>query len=447
MKNAEGGAHAPAAPYRRTRSITTRLTLLYTVSAFLILAVAASFLYWALARHLAREDDRFIDEKIDILRHIVLDHPDDPEAAEIEIRPAFPAPSVSDLSPLHGEDRRASDGRPFRLAAAWAPGAAPGSGWFVQVALDVSGDEAILAAYGRMLAAALVLGTLVSAGAGALVARRALRPVREIADTAGRITASRLHERIGTDHWPDELTELARAFDRMLGRLEDSFSRLSRFSADLAHELRTPINNLVGEAEVALSRARTEDEYRRALESALEEYERLSRMIENLLFLARADAAKAVLEKITLDAATEMEAVREFHDAVAREKGVEVIREGNAPVHADQVMLRRAISNLLSNALRHTPHGGRVVIAAGVSKDGWTEIRVTDTGPGIPPEHVPMIFDRFYRADAARTRGDADGMGLGLSIVKSIMELHGGNVAVESAAGGGAAFTLKFPPR
>jgi two-component system heavy metal sensor histidine kinase CusS len=253
-----------------------------------------------------------------------------------------------------------------------------------------------------------------------------------------------LHERVNPARWPRELTALATAFDQMLDRLEKSFARLSQFSADLAHELRTPINNLMGEADLALSRVRAPDEYRRVLESSLEEFAKLARTIDGLLFLARAEHPETQVQRAALDARKEIDAVREFYDAMAQDQGVDVRCEGDAALHADPLLLRRAVSNLLSNALQYTPRGGRVVMSAAASPDGGAVVRVTDSGVGIEPEHLERIFDRFYRVDPARSRFPR-GVGLGLAIVKSIMDLHRGLVTVQSEPGKGTTVSLQFP--
>jgi two-component system heavy metal sensor histidine kinase CusS len=271
-----------------------------------------------------------------------------------------------------------------------------------------------------------------------------MRPLAAITRAAERVSAQDLHRRIDPERWPRELAALATAFDQMLARLEDSFTRLSQFSADLAHELRGPINNLMGEAEVALSRARSEAEYRDVLESSLEEYGRLSRMIDGLLFLARAEAAERRIAKTRLDARREVEAVIEFHDALADEGGVKVSCDGSATVSADPGMFRRAVSNLLSNALQHTPPGGAITITLSAAPGGGAEVRVADTGVGIAAEHLPRLFDRFYRADPARAHSRG-GIGLGLAIVKSIMEVHGGRVTITSRPGAGTTVILAFP--
>jgi len=227
----------------------------------------------------------------------------------------------------------------------------------------------------------------------------------------------------------------------MLDRLEDAFERLSQFSADLAHELRTPINNLMGEAQVALSRERTTAEYTRVLQSALEEHAHLARMIDSMLFLAQADQACAALASISLEARAELQAVCDFYQALAEEQGVELACEGQTRIAADPLLLRRALSNLLSNALKYTPRGGRVTLRAAEGPGTTRTLSVIDSGVGIASEHLAKLGDRFYRVDPSRTASPS-GVGLGLAIVRSIMTLHGGSLLIDSTVGQGTTASL-----
>jgi two-component system heavy metal sensor histidine kinase CusS len=313
----------------------------------------------------------------------------------------------------------------------------------VQLAYDGSPEAALISDYRGATLAAILLGSLLSALIGTFITRRGLRPLQSITEAIHRVTATQLHERIGQRHWPKELTVLAAAFDSMLVRLEASMARLSQFSADLAHELRTPLNNLVGEAEVVLSRKRTEAEYRDAIESSLEEFARLSRLAEDLLFLARMDSDKSPIERSRLEAREIAEDVKSLYDPVAEERGITISCLGTAPILGAPMLLRRALVNLVSNAVKYTPDGGTIVVAM-EEVHGTARISVTDNGYGIPAEHLPRVFDRFYRVDAARS-GDPGGSGLGLSIVRSIVEFHGGEVTLESRMKQGTTATLIFP--
>jgi two-component system heavy metal sensor histidine kinase CusS len=237
------------------------------------------------------------------------------------------------------------------------------------------------------------------------------------------------------------LQPVAIAFDDMLDRLEDSFTRLSQFSADLAHELRTPLANIRGEAEVALNQVRSPNEYEAVLESSVAECARLSGIIDNLLFLARAEAAESQVHPAVFDGRAAIEKIASYNEAIAEERRLSIRCTGKAQIYADPILFGRAISNLVDNAVRFTPDGGEIVIALR-SNSGETLISVADTGTGIPEEHLPRIFDRFYRVDSSRS---SEGTGLGLALVKSIVDLHGGTVSVRSEINRGTSVTLRFP--
>src|SRR5216117_1126004 len=259
----------------------------------------------------------------------------------------------------------------------------------------------------------------------------------------GRIGPDQLKERIGSAAWPSELQPLAIAFDEMLKRLDDSFTRLSQFSADLAHELRTPIANMIGEAQVALTRDRTAAEYRETIESTVGECERLSRIVDNLLFVARVDAAREPIARKRFDARLAVEKIAEFYQTSADEHHVTITCSGDGQIYADPDLFERAVANLLDNALRFTPEHGSIHIALSERNAGF-EVAVSDTGCGIAPEHLPRVFDRFYRAESSR---GSDGAGLGLALVKSIVDLHSGSATIESNVDRGTTVKLTFPPR
>ena len=231
---------------------------------------------------------------------------------------------------------------------------------------------------------------------GYQIARQGIRPVEEMAATARRINSTHLGERILTEGYPFELAPLAGTFNQMLDRLEDSFDRISKFSADIAHDLRTPVNNFRGEAEVALARARTIDEHRKALESSLEKAVRLSDLIGDLLFLARTENPLMHLRRAPVDVAELLDGVQEYYEASAADGGISLItRFGDEPVIAelDRTLMQRTVGNLVSNAVAHTPSGGSVVMATS-SESAVVRIEVADTGIGIPPEALPRVFDR-----------------------------------------------------
>ncbi len=477
LKNDKAGravANSGAPPW----SISKRLAWFYTLASSLLLIFASVFLYWVLGTTLEKEDERILANQIHELQAIFQTQPDYAKALDREVThgnagmaslqyyiysrildeagrtlaespgmggeiPSLVFPATSS-APYTSLKWRSTNGKTYLLAA--APVGAAGTDRppsQIQVALDASLEDALISRYERYLMVVLLIGIPISALIGIVAARRGMQPLTDITKAAERITASQLHERINAAQWPQELVVLASAFDGMLDRLEDAFNRLSQFSADLAHELRTPINNLRGEAEVAMSRPRAASEYRDILASSLEEYERLSRMTDSLLFLAKADSTQAIPNLSPVDAGKEVAKIISFYEALAADQGVQVLCEGNETVQADPTLFHRAVSNLLSNALHYTPRGGKIVFSIRHVPNGTIQVVCSDTGIGIAPEHLSRIFDRFYRIDSSR-HGPAEGTGLGLSIVKSIMHLHGGDFTVTSVVGEGSSFSLIF---
>ena len=461
---------APKPPW----SLAARLTAWYAGSAFLLILAAVGFLYWVLARSLDREDDNQIADQVRVLRDLLAERPGDLVAVRQEAEQEFQSrqhtqvyvrlldaggrvlvetPGMSKLlapsafPPLttdaqqEGSDRRAADGTPFRVMSIQVVGDPE---YTVQAAMDRGTEAEVLAEYRRNLWLVLTAGLAVSAVVGHRIARRGLRPVRLVTDTARRIDATNFGERIGTGGLPAELLDLADTFNRMLDRLEGSFARLGQFSADIAHELRTPVNNLRGEVEVALGKPRTPDQYQDLLASNLEEFGRLTRLIESLLFLARAENPHTQVVRDGLDVGAELATVCEFYEAAAGEKAVALAVAVAGRVHADlnRTLFQRALCNLVENAITHTPPGGTVTLTAAAS-GAATTVAVADTGCGIAAEHLPLVLDRFYRADPSRP-SSAGSLGLGLAIVKSVVDLHGGTVTVVSG-GGGTRITMSFP--
>jgi two-component system heavy metal sensor histidine kinase CusS len=315
----------------------------------------------------------------------------------------------------------------------------------LQVALDVERTEGVLRRYAWTLVVVLGMAVILSALSSLAVSRTAVQPVRDIAGRVRTITASHLDDgpSLASRPWPLELQGLASDFDEMLARLSDSFGRLSQFAADLAHALRNPINNLRGNAEVTLARPRSPEEYQQTLGSSLEELERLSRLIDGLLFIARSENPRQAIERTSFPLRREATAVLEFYEALAAERGVSTRCEGEAVITGDSMLVRRALSNLLANAIRHTPSGGSVVIQVQPRAQGGATVTVHDSGRGIDAVHLPHVFDRFYRINEDDV--DAAGSGLGLAIVRSVMNLHGGEAHVTSVPGVGTKFSLEFP--
>lgn len=289
------------------------------------------------------------------------------------------------------------------------------------------------------------LTLLIAASGGYFLARRALSPVHTITRTARQISADRLNERISVDNSDDELGLLAQTLNEMIERLERSFTEMRRFTADAAHELRTPLAVIRNEAEVALRAARSPDEYCRVLENLLEETNHLSTMADRLLFLCRQDAGLQPRSDDDVSIADLLADVVSNMQPLAQDKVVELTLENNQPclVKGDSGQLRRVFYNLLDNAIKYTNTDGTVSVSSEVDHDRLTII-VADTGIGISPEHQPKVFERFYRVDSARS-GEVNGVGLGLSICRSVIDAMGGEIVLESSLGQGTTLIVRLP--
>lgn len=466
------------APWWKT--LAFRLTAGYALAGLCLVFIATASLYFVLRSELEKSTYLFLADKLHVVRTLLRERPDDWDALREEIElesaarryqqfyirllddrgtPLLTTPGMNeqlDWSRLASQIRsrpgylfsvKGTQGKSLRVASAPAEvGSPPTRTDTIEIAIDVSQQEALLARYRRWFLA-ILLGCLATFPLiGYRVARHGIRPVEGIATTARHISSTNLHERIQPEGYPFELASLADTFNKMLDRLEDSFERISKFSADIAHDLRTPVNNIRGEAEVALARARTVEEYRDVLGSCLEESVRLSKLISDLLFLARAESPLAHVRRESVNLVELLDGMREYYEASAAEAGVSLTTSANrASVVAqlDRTLVQRAVSNLVSNAVAHTPPGGSVVLAAS-SQDSAVCIEVSDTGIGIPSEALSKVFDRFFRLDSSRSQASG-GTGLGLAIVQSIMLLHGGKVEIASQLGQGTRVTLHMP--
>jgi heavy metal sensor kinase len=296
-----------------------------------------------------------------------------------------------------------------------------------------------------LLGVIVIVLVAVAGVAGYLLAGRALRPVHVIASTARELSEQSLHRRIELNLPADELGELVNTFNDMLARLEASFDSLRRFTADAAHELRAPLTILRTEAEVALSRERPAAEYRESIVSLLQELERLSRTAEQLLLLARADAGSLAGGHASVDLTDLVEETVDRWRAVAATRAITVSADapGQAVIQGDNDLLRRMLDNLIDNAIRHAPDGGRVTVAL-ADLGGTAELSVTDSGSGVDPALRETVFERFTRADPARQR-ETGGAGLGLALCAAIAQAHGGSIRLDAGAGAGARFVVRLP--
>jgi two-component system, OmpR family, heavy metal sensor histidine kinase CusS len=456
----------PAEP----RSIASQLAFRFTLAAALLLCFGLVVLYLIVVRHAFEEDNVFLADRISALR-ADLKNLSGPKALQEQLRvpqlgksmtywirtldatgrliaetpgmnemlPQSIFPEARDEGAITKPKDYRAHGKLFSLAA--TKETTNGRSYLIQVGQDRTVDEEFTKQFGALLVVVLIFGILLSAMIAARVTKRGLRPLTELTRSLKRVGPTHLHERAPLTGWPRELQPLAAAFDDMLDRLEDSFTRLSQFSADIAHELRTPVANIRGEAEVALTRPRSSDEYREVIESNVGECERLSGIIDNLLFLARAEAAEGHIQCTLIDGPVEIAKIASFYEAIADEQQITISCRGEGSIYADPVLFGRAVSNLVENALGHTPSGGAITISV-EARGSDSVIRVKDTGCGIPSEHIARVFDRFYRVDPARS---SKGAGLGLALVKSISELHGGSAEVDSEVAKGTVVTLSFP--
>lgn len=455
-------------------SIVLRLSLYYGLLTALLLSVTSMLLYLSLRDELDRDDSQLLTTQVNAVRQVIENkNPDiklrdkwlqlplldsrfqtrilDTTTREVVAQTtgmdvpdgAFPLTTGELGTPNQWMSPQKSR---FLLLAALADSGGPEqSAFMVQVALSKAIDDHLLKRYFERLFVIFLLGTIGGTALGALLAKRSLEPLKKMSKVASSITAQSLHERINPDRWPPELKLLAGSLDAMLRRLEESFNRMHQFSADLAHELRTPVHNLMGETEVALGCPRDLKEYRALLESNLEEFGRLTRMIDSMLFIARADNKDFRVNFVSFDVRKELESLKEFFDAVAEERCVTVHCVGSAFAWGDPALFRRAVSNLLSNAMNVSLPG--TTVSMGVEDTGEeTRVFVKDEGPGITLAKRDKIFDRFFRIDEARTQ-TTGGTGLGLAIVQSILRLHGGTAGLHQTSSKGSTFKLVFPAR
>jgi len=454
----------------KQRSIAFQLILLFTLAAGLLLACGLGIFYSIVVRHAVAEDNSVLADKMfalsadlrengpEILAEEVTAHragqhtpywirildsqgraiAETPQMDRLIPTQIFPAGREPTEALRTRKDYRSS-GKLFSLVAFDEHPA--GKAYTLQLAQDRSSDEQVERNFALLFIAVLFGGVVASALIAIIVTRRGLRPLREMTESLRQIGPDQLKQRIGSTGWPHELQPLAIAFDQMLKRLDDSFTRLSQFSADLAHELRTPIANMLGEAQVALTRDRTAADYRETVESTVAECERLSRIVDNLLFVARVDAAREPIARKQFDARAEVEKIAEFYQTVADDHHVTITCSGNGQIYADPDLFERAVGNLLDNALRFTPENGSIQIALCQHESDF-EVAIGDNGCGIAAQHLPRVFDRFYRAESSR---GSDGAGLGLALVKSIVDLHGGSAIIESKLGHGTIVKLVFP--
>jgi two-component system heavy metal sensor histidine kinase CusS len=452
--------------------------LWYALWAFALIAAASGLLYGGLETRLEREqEDRTLTDHLRMVslflqRSVLTQEMPEPTLPKGVARPSsvhvrvldragrllvetagisedLPLPTAADLRSgfrREGDRRtvRSRSGRLFEvLNAQVTVPEANGGLRYVQVAMDRTDDD-LLDTLRDQSWWTVTMTILACAVVAYTIAQRSVRPVERFSQAVERIQSNHLHERIDSSGLPHELSGLAATFNQMLDRMEEAFGRVAQFSDNVAHELRSPIGALQTELEIALSKPRTDEEYRGVLCSCLEECSRITRILHSLLFLARGSTSESVHTQ-WLQLRDEVQSVFDVYGPWAAELGVRLICTvpASLAVCADRVLLRQALANLVANAIEHTGLSGEVAVTA-LWESRETSIRVQDTGCGIAPEHLSRVFDRFFRVEAARSESRRH-VGLGLAIVKSIVEQHGGSVSIDSRLHRGTCVTLRLP--
>lgn len=442
-------------------SLRTRLTLLYAAGSLGTLVLVAGLLYWTFQRELNLRNRRILQSEMLELASLLEKTPQEaaPLVQHVQgVGSGLPEPAVYLRVLREGKSLVETPGMSYYVPASWFVGQAKTKhhkrrfalaqmqvgGQVIQGALDITRDDYTIIDFRQRLTVLLLGGTLLCIAFGWWAGRKGLAPIQEMAASTRGITAMRLDQRLDPKGFPDELRPLAGDMNDMLDRLDRAFSRLSQFSADLAHELRTPITNLVSESEVALSKDRSVEEYRGVLESGLEELRRLGRLTKEMLFLARVEDPHSAIIRAPVAADRLVSEVLDFFEAAAEEQGLSLRASTSGAVMGDRELLRRALVNLVANAMDATPRGGAIDVHLQPEGDHMV-LTVSDTGRGFPADQIPLVLDRFYRVQDAQHRRTG-GIGLGLAIVQSIAKLHGGEVRISSEPGQGTQVQVDLPP-
>ncbi|MCV0438872.1 MAG: heavy metal sensor histidine kinase [Hydrogenophaga sp.] len=457
----------------RQLTLTTRLSVLYTLVSASVLLGLGLLVAWSTHLHFVDLDRHYLQDKVHLIQKIVDVTPDTAELTakldemldshhglfiaitrgdehlfgpgSISFPPELAARSTTGQPMDWADGARQLRGISTELSAAQMSDGGAGSvrSMRLTLALDTQHHTHFMQMLRQQLAIYVVVATLLSGMLGWWAARSGLAPLRTMKERALKVTAHKLDQRMPIDAVPVEMADLANSLNTMLERLELDFAKLMDFSSDIAHELRTPLSNLLTETQVSLSQRRDPDTYRDILASNAEELQRLARMVSDMLFLAKTDHGIQLPNREHVVLEDEVGSLLDFYDAVAEDKEVRLRVVGEGSVVGDRLMIRRAISNLLSNALRHShPRTDVEVEISSVGDD--TTLCVSNTGDQIDASDLPRLFDRFYRADKARAHSSSDGAGLGLAITKAIMVAHGGSVSATPAAGT-TRFCLQFP--
>lgn len=430
------------------RSIRSRLSLWFAAQTLFGLSIVCLAIYFVTAWNFRTKQDDELDHRASLVRHLLAEN----EAARDislmrhKLEDFF---SMEDQSSLMITTRTGSTlfrstpppgGHWIRreLAVPWQPATAPADGPLtVRIGINVAKDAQMLERLAWTLCAAVVLGTALVSLTGFWLVRRGLRPLATLAERTAAMAPDRPNEPIAAEAFAEELRPWITQFNALLLRVQRAYVQLESFNADVAHELRTPLANLIGSTQVALSRQRSAGEFQEVLQANLEDLERLRSIVNDMLFLARADRGEAATGLVLSPVAQEVRKTIEFFEFVLDETHAQVGIDGDVRTEArlETALFRRAMSNLLQNAIEHSEPGAKIAVSLREEADA-TWIMVSNPGAPIAEPHLQHLFDRFYRVDAARNDGgEHHGHGLGLAIVKAVARMHGGQVSATSAGG------------
>ncbi len=462
-------------------SIVNKLTTFYASAAILILCIIAVLLIISLDKIILTAEKQYLIDEAHIIQSTLQENPHNYNALKQEVNgvplalknssyyyymqivnvdtnkaimqtPAFNLSLKGALFPkLHLNNWnskfifwKSATMRPFILMTAPVEFDSKGKvTTLMQMALDMSYPEKMTHQYHSYVLGFFIIFVIIFIVVGRMIANRCLRHLYQMARITEDITATKLSRRIDHHEWPKELTSLGKAFNTMISGIDNAFSRLSQCTNELAHELRIPFNNIISGTEVMLSRERTLPEYQHVLASNLEELHRLSKVIDTILFLARAEVPQAPITKSQLDVAKEIAKICEYYKTLSAEKNILIHYSGEGWITVEPILFQRALSNVVDNAIKYSQPNSTVTVKS-ERVDHGIKILVLDNGVGIPAEHLPHVFERFYRVATGEIHAH-QGWGLGLAIVKSIMDLHKGSINLVSKEHEGTQLELIFP--
>ncbi|MEX3171165.1 heavy metal sensor histidine kinase [Serratia quinivorans] len=463
----------------RALSLTLRSAMLFALVAALVVSGAGWYLYDAMRQEMTLRSDLQVTGRVEYYRNLLsrrfpleqlmantglfenmLGNEQDVlifqqsgqkslinvNPARLSLPPMIPTPVGTPQRLSAVQSGQTAQGVPLRAASALVR-LEDGNLLQISAAHVMFNEQKMLARYLWRIVAAVIVAFVLIALLGYWVMRRGLQPLWRMAAQAAVITPNTLSTRLSEQGAPKELQQLTRSFNAMLDRLNEGYQRLTQFSADLAHEIRTPVGALMGQCQVALYQSRSVEEYETLLSNNMDELERISRMVENILFLARAGEGQAVLNVSRLEMAQELQRVADYFEGLAEERGITLVCAGRGQLLADAMLFQRALSNLVANAVRYADENSQILLQTLTQQTGEVVVQVVNQGPAIAPAHLDKLFDRFYRADAARSSG-SHASGLGLAIVRAIMTLHGGVTRAHCSGGNNSAritFSLIFP--